>query len=178
MTIWHQRGTWHFFISAVYHTECMPYTSNIACIYDILVFWTPNFEAPVVSTFVVHSLWKSTKWLKTCSKTVVCNFVESLSEVLKLCPTKSYATFLNHPIYGRLHQSFLISFDMSVWRDIRHVTSHRWAATGLLGTTMLNMSLSTSMLNMSLRLLNQILSSCLMTRVIRKSSWYVRKAWW
>ena len=32
-------------------------------------------------------------------KNVVCSFVELLRAVLKLCPTKICATFLNHPIY-------------------------------------------------------------------------------
>ena len=40
MTIWHHRQTWQFFISAVYHTECTPYTSDIAGIYDNGLFDT------------------------------------------------------------------------------------------------------------------------------------------
>ena len=99
MTIWHPRQTWHFFISAVYHTECM-LTHPILLGSTILDFWTPNFKATVISTFVVHLLWKSPKWLKTCWKNVVCSFVEFLHAFLKLCPTKSCATFLDHPIYN------------------------------------------------------------------------------
>ena len=55
------------------------------------------FSQTVISTLVVHLLWKPTKLLKTCWKTVVRSFVEFLSTVLKLCPTKSCANFFEQP---------------------------------------------------------------------------------
>ena len=77
-------------------------THPILLVSTILDFWTPNFKATVISTFVVHLLWKFTKWLKTCWKNVVCSFVEILSAVLKLRHTKSCATFVDHPIYWKV----------------------------------------------------------------------------
>ena len=44
------------------------------------------------------------KVIKTCWKNIVCSFVEFLLAVLKLCPTESCATFLDHPIYKFLYQ--------------------------------------------------------------------------
>ena len=63
----------------------------------ILDFWTPNFKATVIFTFVFHLLWKFTKWLKTCWKNIMCSFVEFLRAVLKLRLTKSCATFFGPP---------------------------------------------------------------------------------
>ena len=71
------------------------------------IFWTHNFEAHVISTFVVHWLWKFTMWLETCWKNVVWFFVKFFWAALKFCPVKSCAIFLDHPIcLCYLQQSF------------------------------------------------------------------------
>ena len=57
MTIWRFRQTWHFFITAECHAECVPYTFNIAAT-TILDFWMHNFQETVFSTVVVYTLWK------------------------------------------------------------------------------------------------------------------------
>ena len=107
MTIWHHRLTWHFFISAVYHTiQSTCHAHPIMLVSTILVFWTPNFKATVISSFVVHLLWKFTKWLETCWKIVVFSFVGFSPAVLKLCPTKGCATFLDHPIYFSFYHEY------------------------------------------------------------------------
>ena len=69
----------------------------ILLVSTILDFSTPNLKATVISTFVVHLLGKFTGWLKSCWKSVVCSFVDFVHTVLKLCPTKSCATFFGSP---------------------------------------------------------------------------------
>ena len=44
---------------------------TILVVSTILDFWTLTFKATVISTFVVHFLWKFTKLLKTCWKCCV-----------------------------------------------------------------------------------------------------------
>ena len=90
----------HYTIRSARHTH------PILLVSTILDFSTPNFKAAVISTFVIHLLWKFTKWLKTCWKNVVCSFVELLRVVLKFRPSKSCATFFAPPdifFIGILH---------------------------------------------------------------------------
>ena len=100
MSIWHHRQTWHTFISAVYHTECLPYTTNIADIYNI-GFLTPNFKATVISTFVVHLLWKFTKWLKYVEKMLCAVLWNFCVQFWNCVPLKVVPLFLDHPIYPK-----------------------------------------------------------------------------
>ena len=41
-------------------------TYPILLVSAILDLWTPNYKTTVISTLVVHLLWKFTEWLKTC----------------------------------------------------------------------------------------------------------------
>ena len=60
-------------------------------------FWTPNFKATVVSSFGVHLLWKFTKWLKHVKKMLCAALWNSCMHFLRLCRTKSCATFFGPP---------------------------------------------------------------------------------
>ena len=72
--------------------------------YALLDFWTHNFQATFISTFVVHLHWKFTMWLKICWEITVWSFVEFCWAVLKLCPTKSCAIFFAPPDIYRYNE--------------------------------------------------------------------------
>ena len=119
MTIWHHRQPWHFFISAVYHTEWMPFTSNIAGVYNI-GFLDTQSQSDCHFYICCSFALKPTKWLKTCWKTVACSFVELSSALLKLCPTKSCATFYGPPdivgiVINSVPSNFLIELN---WKAV------------------------------------------------------------
>ena len=92
-----------------YTMQSACHTHPILQVSTILDFSTLNIKATVISTFVVHLLWKFNKWLKTCWKNVVCSFVEFLHAVMKLCPTKNLPLFLDHSIlhYPLIYVHFL-----------------------------------------------------------------------
>ena len=69
---------------------------------QLLDFWTPNFKATVISTFVVHLLWKSTNWLKKVEKMLCAVLWNSCMQFSDYAPPKVVPLFLDHPIYELL----------------------------------------------------------------------------
>ena len=99
MPIWHHRQTWNFFISALYHTGCMPYTSNIAWIYDIgffdTQFWS-NCHFYICCPFCFENSQSDWKHVGRMLFAVLWrSYVQFwTSALLKVVPL-----FLDHPIY-------------------------------------------------------------------------------
>ena len=102
MTIWHPRQTWHFFISAVYHTECMPYTSNIAGIYNYWIFGHPILKQ--LSFLHLYSICFGnplSDW-KQVEKMLCAVLWNSCMQYSNYAPPKVVPLFLDHPIYELL----------------------------------------------------------------------------
>ena len=56
MTVWQNRQTWHYFITAVCNANCMLYTFNIAGIHNIFghTVKVNTVETAVILTSLVH----------------------------------------------------------------------------------------------------------------------------
>ena len=72
------------------------HTHSAFLVSTILDCWACNFQATIISAFVVHWLWKFTMWLRTCWKNIAWGFLELCWPVLKLCLMSCH--FLDHTI--------------------------------------------------------------------------------
>ena len=100
------------YFSIIPYIQSASHTHQILLVSTVLDFFTPNFKATVISTFIVHLLWKFTKWLKICWENVVCSFVEFLRTVSRVCLTKSCATFFGpldiHVIQDKFRSTWVL----------------------------------------------------------------------
>ena len=94
----------------------MPYTFNIACIHDIGFLDTP-FLSNCHFYICCPMALKFAMWFRTCSENIVWSLGECFWSVLKLCPCKSCAVFLHHPIYYTIIRMSFISLSLVAGQD-------------------------------------------------------------
>ena len=75
------------------------HTFPILLVSTLLDFSTPNFKATVISTFVIHLLWKFTKWLKNVEKMLCVVLWNSCVWFWNYVPLKVVPLFLHQPIH-------------------------------------------------------------------------------